>query len=188
LPKTLYPLSPTAVSLSATWDAAPPVEQAPPPQRLWSWRWTLAVVLATVAGGALAWLVDRGAVRAPRPQPVASQPDGKLTALAPAKSLPERLLVRAGEKGQLGGLRGQILRSDSSVEGLRLTLLLVNGTARSLPLDPMSLRVSTASDAQAFAPEPIAAMVLPPGQMQTVELRFVMPQLPSGGLRLWLQP
>ena len=67
-------------------------------------------------------------------------------------------------------------------------LLLVNGTARSLPLDPMSLRVSAASDAQAFAPEPMAAMVLPPGQMQTVELRFVMPQLPSGGLRLWLQP
>lgn len=188
LPKTLYPLSPTAVSLSATWDAAPAVDLALPPPRAWSWRWTLAVALATVAGGALAWLVDRGVVSTPRPQPTVSQPVGKLAALAPQQSLPERLLVRAGEKGQLGGLRCQILRSASSVEGLRLTLLLVNGTTRSLLLDPMSLRVSAASDSQSFAPEPIAALVLPPGLMQTVELRFVMPQLPAGGLRLWLQP
>lgn len=197
LPKTLYPLSATAVSLSATWDAAPQVDvlPKPPPRRAWlpiGLSFTLALL-----GGAGGWLLSKRSspelmLPSSIPQskvPAEADPTPKLmmeTLRLPHKELASSLRLRVGERGSVGGLRVSVLRSEASENGLSLTLLLVNGTAQTLRLDPMSLRVSTAPDAQSFAPEPSPVLVLSPGQMQSLALRFVGP-LSIGGLSLWLQ-
>ena len=63
LPKTLYPLSATAVSLSATWDAAPQVDVQPTPGRRRVWPLALLVGSLAVRGVAPSG-PDAAAVRA----------------------------------------------------------------------------------------------------------------------------
>lgn len=197
LPRTLYPLSATAVSLSATWDAAPQVEVGPrPPLPRVSASLVLVCVLALL-GGVGGWLLSKrplpasvpsqGSLVVPSVPPGPAGPQVTIHALrGPAPDVASSLRLRVGERGRLGGLRVSVLRSEASESGLLLSLLLVNGTTQPLRLDPMSLRVSASPDAQAFAPEPSPVLSLSPGQMQALALRFVGP-LPIGGLSLWLQ-
>lgn len=191
LPKTLYPLSATAVSLSATWDAAPQVDVQPTPGRRRVWPLALLVGSLAVLGGVGGWLMGKRSgpsenpLAVPSPSVVRSPlPIQKLRGALPEPS--SSLRVRPGERGSLGGLRVSVLRSEAGEGGLLLSLLLVNGSTQPLRLDPMSLRVSASPDAQAFAPEPSPLLSLSPGQMQSLALRFVGP-LSIGGLSLWLQ-
>ena len=78
------------------------------------------------------------------------------------------------------------LQSEQRSDGVHLTLLLVNATHKPQPIDPMSLRVSATPDSQAFAPEPSPPLVVMPGQMQTIELRFAVPEFLPESTRLWL--
>jgi len=195
LPKTLFLLSSTAVSLSATWDAAPPLALTVKPQRSWSWTSvaiaTVSVLLPMLGGSALGWLFDR---EEPLLQPLRSVVPAVVQAPAivpvpvtPSSTLASSLALREGERGLLGQVRCQVLRSEQGDGGPRLTLLLVNGTTLPHQIDPMSLRIGSSSDTQSFSPEPLPPLRLGPGQMQTVELRFVVTGLSLGGLRLWLQ-
>ena len=53
LPKTLSPLAATAVSLSATWDAAPPLDLAPMPRRPAGWMIGIGLFATTMLGSGL---------------------------------------------------------------------------------------------------------------------------------------
>lgn len=198
LPKTLFPLSSSAVSLSATWDAAPPIALSPPSRR--PWLIGSGLLLLTLLGGLVGWRLrsepERPAARPvatpilqpspssrSQPSPLPSPPPSPLPSL-----LPDTLLLKSGERGRLGGLRTQLLRSEQRSDGVHLTLLLVNAAQRPQPLDPMSLRLSATPDSQAFAPEPSPPLVVMPGQMQTIELRFAVPEFLPESTRLWLVP
>lgn len=190
LPKTLFPLSSSAVSLSATWDAAPPIALSPPSRR--PWLIGSGLLLLTLLGGLVGWRL-RSEPERPAARPVATpilqpSPSSRSQPSPLPSLLPDTLLLKSGERGRLGGLRTQLLRSEQRSDGVHLTLLLVNAAQRPQPLDPMSLRLSATPDSQAFAPEPSPPLVVMPGQMQTIELRFAVPEFLPESTRLWQVP
>lgn len=182
LPKTLSPLAATAVSLSATWDAAPKVDLSPKVVRYSGWMVALGLFAMTLFGAGLSFLLSSDTPRRAR---TASQATVQLTRPA-LPSLPARLPLREGVRGQLGMLRAQILRSELSGDGLHVILLLVNPTTQPQLFDPLSLRISPSADSQSYSPEPVSAMELAPGQLQTLALRFLVPGS-IAGLHLWQQ-
>lgn len=182
LPKTLSPLAATAVSLSATWDAAPPVEISPKEARFSGWLFVFVVFGVTAAGIGLGALVDTDTVQVrPKPPTTTAQ-----LATVPAPELPTSVPLQEGTRGQLGPLRVQILRTALSSDGLQLVLLLTNPTLETHLFDPLSLRVSETTGSQSFSPEPVAKLELRPSQLQAIELRFSLPGS-AARLRLWQQ-
>ena len=181
LPKTLSPLAATAVSLSATWDAAPPLDLAPMPRRPAGWMIGIGLFATTMLGSGLAALLPSAAPPTHPPVQATAQ-----LAKTNGPHLPTTLPLREGVRGQLGGLRVQILKSELSTGSLHVILLLTNPDQQPHRFEPLSLRVSASPDSQSYAPEPLPVMELSPGQLQTLALRFLVPSS-MAGLQLWQQ-
>lgn len=160
----LSPLAATAVSVSATWGAAPKVDLSPKVVRFAGWIVVLGLFAMTLVGDGRSFLLSS---EPPRPARTASQATVQLVR-PELPSQPARLPLREGVRGQLGMLRAQILRSELSGDGLHAIPLLVNPMTQPQLFDPLSLRISPSADSQSYSTEPISAIELAPGQIQTL--------------------
>lgn len=167
LPKTLSPLSSTAVSLSATWDTVPPQQ----PKRHFSVLWALLFTSLCVGLGAVVCATWDTLPASPKP--------ARATHFLRLPSAPSSSVawpLRPGEHAEIQGVRVSILSAESTDRGFKLRLLLVNPTGGVQPFDPSRLHIQGLGGQQVTPTEPPPPIDLPPGRMKTMEVLLATAQ------------